>query len=122
MDEQKGLAKDQSRGGVSVWLMYLLVGLFAVVVICSMGYIFTTGSRMADIIETAWRLGAKFDLWDECFDYDIWRKAFAEYNMNLEECAQRAFAADQILPWDHLASPKKDYLLKHFNEAMDLAQ
>ena len=47
MDEQKGLAKDQSRGGVSVRLMYLLVGLFVVVVICSMGYIFTTGSRIA---------------------------------------------------------------------------
>ncbi len=28
-------------------LMYLLVGLFALAVICSMGYIFTTGSRMA---------------------------------------------------------------------------
>ena len=77
--------------------------------------------RMADVIETAWRLGAKFDLWDECFDYDIWTKAFDEHDMNLEACAQRAFGPDEILPWDHLAGPKKDYLLKHFNEAMALA-
>jgi hypothetical protein len=38
--------------------------------------------------------------------------------MNLEECAQRSFAANEILPWDHLAGQKKDYLLKHFGEAM----
>ncbi len=74
--------------------------------------------RMAEVIETAWRLGAKFDLWDECFDYDIWKKAFGEHNMDLEECAQRAFGPDEILPWDHLAGPTKDYLLKHFDEAM----
>ena len=74
--------------------------------------------RMADVIETAWRLGAKFDLWDECFDYDIWTKAFGEHNMNLENIAQRAFDVDGILPWDHLAGPTKDYLLKHFDEAM----
>jgi len=78
--------------------------------------------RMADVIETAWRLGAKFDLWDECFDYDIWTKAFAEHNMNLEECAQRDFDVDEILPWDHLAGPTKDYLLKHYSAAMALVQ
>jgi len=74
--------------------------------------------RMADIIETAWRLGAKFGLWDECFDYEIWLKAFEKHNMNLEECAQRVFGPDEILPWDHLAGPDKDYLLKHYSEAM----
>jgi len=73
---------------------------------------------MADVIETAWRLDAKFDLWDECFDYEIWLKAFEKHNMNLEECAQRAFDVDDILPWAHLAGPDKDYLLKHYSEAM----
>ncbi|MHC5059642.1 MAG: PAS domain-containing sensor histidine kinase [Planctomycetota bacterium] len=47
MDKQKGLAKDQSRGAVSVRFMHLLVGLFAAAVICSMSYIFTAGNRMA---------------------------------------------------------------------------
>ncbi len=74
--------------------------------------------RMADIIETAWRLGAKFDLWDECFDYEIWLKAFEKHNLNLEECAQRAFDVDDIRPWAHLAGPTKEYLLKHYSEAM----
>ncbi|MHC4152789.1 MAG: TIGR03960 family B12-binding radical SAM protein [Planctomycetota bacterium] len=30
--------------------------------------------RLCDIIEEAWRSGAKFDLWDECFDYGVWAK------------------------------------------------
>ncbi len=48
MDEQKqGSVSKQSGGSISVRFMYLRVGLFAVAVICSMGYIFTTGSRMA---------------------------------------------------------------------------
>jgi PAS domain S-box-containing protein len=72
MDEQKGLAKDQSRGSVSVRLMYLLVGLFALVVICSMGYIFTTGSRMvakhAPLVDAAMEIKlqvAQSHLWFE---------------------------------------------------------
>jgi len=77
---------------------------------------------MVDVIETAWRAGAKFDLWDECFDYEIWIKAFDKNGMNLEEYAQRAFSLDEILPWAHLAGPTKDYLQKHFSEAMTLAQ
>jgi len=76
--------------------------------------------RMADVIETAWRSGAKFDLWDECFNYDLWKKAFEEYNMNLQECARRAFDPDETLPWTHLGRPKKDYLLKHYRDAIQL--
>jgi len=78
--------------------------------------------RMTDVIETAWRLGAKFDLWDECFDYEIWLKAFENHNMNIEECAQKVFGPDEILPWAHLAGPKKDYLLSHFKDTLALAQ
>ena len=33
--------------------------------------------RYADIIEAAWRRGARFDLWDDCFDYALWQEAFA---------------------------------------------
>ena len=78
--------------------------------------------RIADVIETAWRLGAKFDLWDECFDYDIWLRAFEKQGVNPETAAQKSFPAEEILPWDHLGGPAKDYLLKHFNPAMESAQ
>jgi len=76
--------------------------------------------RMADVIERAWRAGARFDLWDECFDYDLWQSAFAASDLDLETMATRSFACDEILPWDHLGGPDKSYLLGHFRAAQDL--
>ncbi|UCD52780.1 MAG: TIGR03960 family B12-binding radical SAM protein [Phycisphaerales bacterium] len=72
--------------------------------------------RGGRIIEAAWRSGARFDLWDECFDYDTWQAAFATSNLDLQAAAQKEFAPEAILPWEHLGGPEKAYLLKHFNE------
>jgi radical SAM family uncharacterized protein len=75
--------------------------------------------KVSDVIETAWRNGAKFDLWDECFDAAAWQKAFDEHELNPEDLAQRQFKLDEILPWQHLGGPEKDYLLKHYEQAMN---
>ena len=77
--------------------------------------------RLADVIETAWRNGARFDLWDECFDYNIWTEAFAAHGADADTAAQRSFAADETLPWQHLGGPEKEYLLKHFTDAIEAA-
>jgi len=78
--------------------------------------------RLGSVIESAWRKGAKFDLWDECFDYSIWVQAFEEAGIDVESAAQRQFAGDEILPWEHLGGPSKKYLFGHFEEAMSLAR
>ncbi|MGA2171559.1 MAG: TIGR03960 family B12-binding radical SAM protein [Sedimentisphaerales bacterium] len=75
--------------------------------------------RLADVIEYAWRNGARFDLWSESFRPEIWREAFQKYGMNLDIAAQRQFATDDILLWEHLGGPEKDYLLKHLTEATE---
>jgi len=72
--------------------------------------------RLANVIESAWRNGAKFDLWSESFRPESWESAFQKHSMNLDVAAQRQFAANDILPWEHLGGPGKDYLLKHFAE------
>jgi len=74
--------------------------------------------RCGEVIEAAWRSGARFDLWDECFDYRLWRDAFDECGMDVQAMAQREFGHDEILPWEHLAGPGKEYLLRHLDEAM----
>jgi radical SAM family uncharacterized protein len=74
--------------------------------------------RLCDVIEAAWRAGAKFDLWDECFNIAIWRTALEKFGLDLEELAQRRFNSDEILPWEHLGGPDKKYLLGHFEKAM----
>jgi radical SAM family uncharacterized protein len=74
--------------------------------------------RMGDVIEQAWRNGARFDLWDECFDYALWQRAFEKFGMDVEAAAQRQFDRDEILPWEHLGGPDKKYLLGHLEESM----
>ena len=74
---------------------------------------------LCDVIEAAWRTGARFDLWNECFDFEIWRRAFKKFGLNVEELAQKQFAAGENLPWEHLGGPEKDYLLRHLNAAME---
>jgi len=78
--------------------------------------------RLCDVIEAAWQGGARFDLWDECFNYELWQKAFEKSGINLEEAAQRQFAPDDILPWEHLGGPDKESLLGHLEKAMKEAK
>lgn len=75
--------------------------------------------RLCNVIEEAWKNGAKFDLWDECFNPAIWRAAFEKFGFNLESLAQKQFDTEEIQPWEHLGGPDKKYLLKHLNAAMN---
>lgn len=78
--------------------------------------------RLCDVIEAAWQGGARFDLWDECFNPSIWQGVFEKFGLNLDEFAQRKFSVDEILPWEHLGGPDKKYLLSHFEKAIKDAQ
>ena len=75
--------------------------------------------KLGDVIEAAWRAGARFDLWDECFDYGLWRKAFEQFGIDVEAAAQRQFEPEETLPWEHLGGPDKKYLLDHLKKARE---
>ena len=72
--------------------------------------------NLCAVIEAAWRAGARFDLWDECFDYELWREAFEQSGVDVETAAQKQFTPEETLPWDHLGGPGKEYLLGHLEE------
>jgi len=76
--------------------------------------------RLCDVIEAAWKAGARFDLWDECFNFEIWRRAFEKFGFDIDKLAQREFERTEILPWEHLGMPGKKYLLGHLDKAMEL--
>ena len=80
--------------------------------------VFARGDRrLSAAIERAYRLGARFDGWDECFKYDLWRKAFAETGIDPDWYAHRERAYTEILPWDHIHSgPKRDYLEQQYDD------
>ncbi|MCX5632755.1 MAG: TIGR03960 family B12-binding radical SAM protein [Phycisphaerae bacterium] len=75
--------------------------------------------KLADVIEYAYKSGARFDLWDECFRFDLWQNAFEKFGLDLNKLAARKFEPDEILPWQHLGGPEKNYLLKHLQTAED---
>ncbi|MFC1737799.1 TIGR03960 family B12-binding radical SAM protein [Planctomycetota bacterium] len=75
--------------------------------------------KLCDIIEAGWREGAKFDLWDECFDYELWVRVFEKFGLDIEAAAGKQFGTEEILPWEHLGGPEKKYLLGHLNETME---
>jgi len=74
--------------------------------------------NLCDVIEAAWWADAKFDLWDECFDYELWRNAFEKFGIDVEVAAQKQFESDETLPWEHLGGPDKKYLLKHLDDTI----
>jgi len=75
--------------------------------------------RLARVIETAYRLGARMDSWDEHFKYEIWQQAFEQTGIDPAFYAHRERPLDEILPWDHIQSgPDRAYLRIHYDELL----
>ena len=62
--------------------------------------------RLCKAVYTAWKMGCKFDSWEEHFHFDKWLEAFKECGIDTSFYANRRFEYDEILPWDHF-----DYLV-----------
>ncbi|MFH1419056.1 MAG: TIGR03960 family B12-binding radical SAM protein [Planctomycetota bacterium] len=76
--------------------------------------------RLAATIERAWRLGARFDAWDEHFRIELWRQAFEETGIDPDWYAHRERAFDEVLPWDHIQSgPKREMLERQYRDVFD---
>jgi radical SAM family uncharacterized protein len=55
--------------------------------------------RLGNVIERAWRNGARFDGWSEHLKLDIWLEAFAHFGMDPDWIGLRERRLDEILPW-----------------------
>ena len=61
--------------------------------------------RTAELIEGAWRHGARFDGWDEHFAWDVWCRALDAWEQECDVSRQTFLATlpvDGALPWDHI--------------------
>lgn len=58
--------------------------------------------RLGQVIYRAWKLGAIFDAWNEHFNYENWRRAFAESGLEPGFYAHRERSLDEPLPWAHI--------------------
>lgn len=76
--------------------------------------------RIADVIERAWRLGARFDGWREQFRYDLWLQALADQNLEIDWYCHRARTRDEVLPWSHInAGVSADFLWREWEKSVD---
>lgn len=117
-EQAKGLILDEKRIRRAKFLQFKFHDIGRSILESAIG---RGDRRLADVIEAAWRDGAKFDLWDECFDYVLWKNAFLKSGIDVEAAAQRQFDQGEILPWEHLGGPGKQYLLTHLDKALDSA-
>ena len=75
--------------------------------------------RLGDVLEEAWRRGARFDGWSEMFVYKRWQEAFGALGINPESYAHRRFKYDDVLPWDHIdAGVSRRYLVQEHRQAL----
>jgi radical SAM family uncharacterized protein len=76
------------------------------------------GREMADVIEEAWRHGARFDAWTEHFSFARWLEAGEATGVDLVASAQREWKLDEPLPWDHIScGVHKEYLVTEYERA-----
>ena len=62
--------------------------------------VFSRGDRaLGDVLERAWRNGARFDGWDEQFDLDAWQRAFRDCGVDPERYAYQDLDPTAALPW-----------------------
>ncbi|MCG3181953.1 MAG: hypothetical protein BIFFINMI_04399 [Phycisphaerae bacterium] len=75
--------------------------------------VFARGDRrVADVIEIAWRNGARLDGWDECYDHQRWLDAFAAAGLDPAFYANRERPMDELLPWAFIHSGGRMEYLK----------
>lgn len=76
------------------------------------------GQEVGRAIERAWRLGCRFDSWTESFDFDRWKRAFADADLSMEEYSDRERALEEELPWDRIdAGVTKEWLASEQSKA-----
>lgn len=85
--------------------------------------IFSRGDRrVAKLIYLGFKLGLRFDEWDEHFNFAKWQEAIKQWGLDPAFYLHRVREKDEILPWDHLfGQMDKKFLWKEFEKAHDEA-
>jgi radical SAM family uncharacterized protein/radical SAM-linked protein len=74
---------------------------------------------LADLIETAWRLGCRLDAWTEFFDPSVWREAMSRTGISASAFAVREYPQHAALPWENIdTGVTRDFLWKEYQHAL----
>ena len=74
--------------------------------------------RLSDVIERAWRGGARFDSWDDQLQLSLWEEALSHHAID-EACYLRTLPVSARLPWSHIDVGLEDgFLLREYRKAL----
>ncbi|MEG1746114.1 MAG: TIGR03960 family B12-binding radical SAM protein [Raoultibacter sp.] len=62
------------------------------------------GRECSDWVEQAWKRGARFDAWSECFNATAWRDAAQAVGLDTASVAQTTYDTARIMPWEHVTT------------------
>ncbi len=76
--------------------------------------------RLGKVIYTAWKMGARFDGWDEHFSFERWQEAFRANGLDSAFYANRRRDFSEVLPWDHIdIGVTKEFLIRECRKAYE---
>lgn len=76
--------------------------------------------RMAEVVYSAWKNGARFDAWSDESKYETWMRAFAKHGLDPVFYTHRQRRTDEIFPWDHIsAAVRKNFLFQDFRQSLE---
>jgi len=83
--------------------------------------VFSRGDRaLGEVLERAWRAGARYDGWDEHFKPRVWAEAFASAGLDPERYAYREIDPESRLPWDVIdAGVSRSWLAAELRRALE---
>ena len=85
--------------------------------------VFARGDRrISEVLIKAFEKGCKFDGWSQYFNFDAWKEAMEECNVDGRFYAYRERSYDEILPWDFIDIGVNKAYLKNENEKAKRAE
>ena len=74
--------------------------------------------RLGKVLYDAFKMGAKFDGWNEFFKLEIYKEAMAKNNLSIDFYANRERSYDEVFPWDHIdVGVSKKFLIRENEKA-----
>jgi radical SAM family uncharacterized protein/radical SAM-linked protein len=81
--------------------------------------VFARGDRsLGDVLETAYRNGARFDSWDDQLDIGVWERAFATHGIDIARFLG-TIPVSARLPWSHIdVGLEEGFLVAEYRKAL----
>ena len=75
--------------------------------------------RLGNVIYAAWKSGAKFDAWQDQYQYDTWIAAFESCGIDPNFYATRTRPLEEVFPWDHISTGvTRKYLENEYKKSL----